>query len=187
MIKFNFSEKKATQVACLLLKQNQNQLNYTKLMKLLYLIDREALKRFNHPISGDKYCSMPRGPILSRVLDFINYPGTKGNGDYWHRYISSPQGYNVDLIKDPGVEELSQREIDLVGEINKQFELFDWKKMIDYCHRNIPEWSDPGKTSSTIFVEDILKNLNKSESDIESIGEQVEMFNYLRSVIHLEC
>ena len=47
-------------------------MSYMKLIKLLYLADREALLRWGRPITFDAYVSMDRGPVLSSVLDLIN-------------------------------------------------------------------------------------------------------------------
>jgi len=44
-------------------------MSYMKLIKLMYLADREALLRWGRPISTDRYVSMDKGPVLSRVLD----------------------------------------------------------------------------------------------------------------------
>jgi len=47
-------------------------MNYLKLMKLLYLADRESMRRNGRPISGDRYVSMDHGPVLSQTLNLIN-------------------------------------------------------------------------------------------------------------------
>ena len=64
-----FNEVKATQAAARLLRNRGGRMSYMKLIKLLYLADREALSRWGRPITTDKYVSMDKGPVLSRVLD----------------------------------------------------------------------------------------------------------------------
>ena len=64
-----FNEKKATQAAAHLLKLRGGKMSYMKLIKLLYLADREAILAWGRPITTDGYASMDRGPVLSRVLD----------------------------------------------------------------------------------------------------------------------
>ena len=75
-----FNEAKATQAAACLLKLRGGQMSYLKLVKLLYLADREALLRWDRPITTDRYVSMDNGPVLSRVLNLINgsYESTTG-------------------------------------------------------------------------------------------------------------
>ena len=100
MIRFKFSEIKATQAAAFLLKANGGKMNYMKLIKLLYLADREALSRWERPITGDSYVSMDNGPVLSKVLDKINSgKNPAGEKSYWHDYISSPENYNIKLLE----------------------------------------------------------------------------------------
>ena len=60
-IRFRFDEAKATQVAMRLLEKSENRLSHLALMKMLYIIDREALARWERPVIGGRYCSMEPG------------------------------------------------------------------------------------------------------------------------------
>ena len=183
MIRFKFNLEKATQAAAEVLKSNDNHMNYMKLIKLLYLIDREGLKRWERPITGDTYFSMKNGPILSNVLDLINWGDNPKAHSYWHEYISDPCDYEVNLIKEVPSDELSPREIDSINEIDRIFKTFDHWEMVDYCHDNLPEWEDPGNTSSPILIDDILKVLDKTYQDITEIQDEIETFNYANDLI----
>ncbi len=46
-------------------------MSYMKLIKLLYLADREALARWGRPITTDTYVAMKHGPVLSYILNLI--------------------------------------------------------------------------------------------------------------------
>lgn len=59
-----FNERKVTHMAAYFLKQGGGQMSHLKLMKLLYLADREAMRRSGFPMSGDRLVSMPHGPVL---------------------------------------------------------------------------------------------------------------------------
>lgn len=50
-----FSPKKAAQVAAVILKASGGQMDYRKLMALLYIADRESIKETGTPITGDSY------------------------------------------------------------------------------------------------------------------------------------
>jgi hypothetical protein len=59
-------------------------MSYLKLIKLLYIVDREALLRWGRPVTTDRHVSMPKGPVVSQIYDLIvggNPPGTQ---TYWH-------------------------------------------------------------------------------------------------------
>ena len=63
--------KKVIQVAGHLLQKYSGRLNYTKLIKLLYLADREALSKWDVPITGDRYTALHNGPIVSEIYNLI--------------------------------------------------------------------------------------------------------------------
>jgi uncharacterized phage-associated protein len=188
MIRFQFNEAKATQAAALLLKENGGKMNYMKLIKLLYLADREALAKWERPITGDNYFSMDNGPILSRVLDKIN-SGRNPHAvkSYWHKHISSPEGYNVKLLKhEPGYDELSQREKELLIDIFEKYESYDQWQMVDICHNILSEWHDPKGTSIPIWIEDILKAVNKTDREIAIINNEITNLYYVKTVLSAE-
>ena len=70
-MEFFFDERKAAQAASVLLDRHEGRMPYIKLLKLLYLADREALIETGLPITGDRFVSLKFGPVLSRVLDLI--------------------------------------------------------------------------------------------------------------------
>jgi uncharacterized phage-associated protein len=177
MITFGFNEIKTTQVAYLFIKKAGGKLNYTKLIKLLYLADREALRLWERPLSGDSYFSLPRGPILSKTYDLINYEEDPQDESIWYRFISK-ENYDVTLKDEPRIDELSRREIDLIERIHDRYKDKNWKEMINICHQVCPEWKHPGASSIPIRVEDILTELNKTEREIEIIEEEVSNLKY---------
>jgi uncharacterized phage-associated protein len=183
MIEFKFDEVKTTQAAAFLLKKNGGKMNYMKLIKLLYLADREAISLWERPLTGDAYVSMDNGPVLSRVLDKINYGKVPSMKSYWHRYISRPASYNVSVIREPEFDELSKRETKLLEDIFEKYERYDQWEMVDICHKVLPEWKNPNGTSIPIYPDDILKALNKTEMDIISIDDEISSLNHVKAVL----
>jgi uncharacterized phage-associated protein len=43
-----------------------------KLCKLLFLADKYHLVKYGRPITGDKYCALPFGPVPSHTLNILN-------------------------------------------------------------------------------------------------------------------
>jgi len=183
MINLKFNIRKTTQAAAEFLKRSNNEMNYMKLIKLLYLADRESLRIWERPISDDSYFSMPRGPILSSVLDLISHGDNPNNPTYWHEYISEPEHYKIKLIKDIESDDLSERELNLINSIYEKFKDYDQWTLVDYCHDNLPEWKHPGNTSIPIYVEDILHELDKTDRDIEIIEDEVDIINYAKKLL----
>jgi uncharacterized phage-associated protein len=112
-MKLLFNEAKATQAAAQFLRLRGEKMSYVKLIKLLYLADREALIRWGRPITPDRYVSMDIGPVVSRIYDLIRDEPPPNFVRIWRKFISQPENYEVRLLGDPGSSELSRPEQEL--------------------------------------------------------------------------
>lgn len=184
MLTFKFNEKKATEVAAILLEKNGGKMNYMKLIKLMYLIDREALAEWERPLTGDSYFSLPHGPILSFVYDAITAGVERGNTSYWQKHISK-RNYDVSLKSSPETEELSKREIKLINRMFTKYRTYDQWKLRDYCHKNLPEWKDPKGSALPIHIKDILQAVEKTPIEIAEIEDEVSNLQFV--VNKLSC
>jgi len=176
MIRYKFDEKKTTQMASHLLQSNGGKMNHMKLVKLIYLSDRESLRRWNHPMTGDDYYSLPHGTIVSRTLNMLN---RKVSASYWGKFISERSGNTVRLLKRCTARQLSIRELRLLDELFEQFKEYDEFKLRDYCHA-LPEYKNPGRSRIPILVEDILRALRKPETEILRIEAEEESLAEIR-------
>jgi uncharacterized phage-associated protein len=168
-----FNQPKATQAAARLLKSRGSRMNYMKLIKLLYLADREALARWGRPITTASYPAMPHGPVLSQILDLINeQPDPSAAESPWSHHISEPERYEI-CLKQPDVPgDLPEAEDALLDEISaKCGHLTRWH-IRDLAH-TLPEWHDPQGGAFPITVADILKAQHKSPDEIRAIESQV--------------
>jgi uncharacterized phage-associated protein len=147
-------------------------MSYMKLIKLLYLADRNALVRWGRPITTDRYVSMDRGPVLSHVLDLATDGDVPGSEFIWGAVISEPTKYEVSLVGEPGDDELSEAEIEVLEEIFKAFGQMNRWELIELTHR-LPEWKDPHGSAIPISYRDILKAEGKSELEIASIEDEI--------------
>jgi len=75
MSELKFNAIKTTQAAVRFLELNGGSLDRYILIKLLYILDRESLRRWGNPLTGDQAVSMEHGPVLSGVCEL-----TKGEG-----------------------------------------------------------------------------------------------------------
>jgi len=172
-MKPRFREDKTTQAAAKLLDLNGGQMNYMKLIKLLYLIDREALMRWGRPVTFDAYVSMKHGPVLSHTLNLINEGPEPGRESYWDKFISEPYSYSVSLKKKCVDDELSDAEVSLIEEIFRKYQHLDQWEMVNVVHA-LREWQDPGDSAIPIDYRDILEASNKTEAEIAAIVEELE-------------
>ena len=176
MIHFSFDEKKATQAAAYILSVNDNKLDYMKLIKLLYLSDREAIAKWRGSITTDRYSSLPKGPITSQIYALIKADSCSPD-DIWHTFIHRNDDYTVSLEGTPGFDELSPREMRAMKEINDRFKNVHVIKIFEYTH-TLPEWKDPDGSSVSLPIEDILAAVvapAELSDAIEEMNESAEV------------
>jgi uncharacterized phage-associated protein len=181
MIHFDYNEKKATQAAVVLLKNAGGRIDYYLLTKMLYIAERESLKRWNRVMFGGKLASMEFGPAHSSILDSSKYKDMTTK--YWMENIEKPSSDNVVIFKDTNIddEELSQREINLLNDLYIKYRDFDFHDMKKLTHE-FPEYENT-KSSIPISVDDILqKAFNRNTEVIEKIEANANLMNYIHSI-----
>lgn len=176
----NFNESKTTQLACLLLKKRGGKMSFLKLIKLMYLVDRTALLRWGWSMTFDKYVSMNNGCVLSRTYDLIR---EESIGDsYWKRFISEPMKYEVSLLAEPELDEISKAEMELVDEVYGQFGHLNRWQLVNYTHE-LPEWTNPKGSSLPIDYKDVLKAGGKSEQEVFEIIDDLEQIALFETTV----
>jgi uncharacterized phage-associated protein len=153
---FHFNLAKTIQASAILLKaEPTKRMSRLRLLKLLYISDRESLTQRARPITGDQPVAMNNGPVLTNTYNLIK--GEDYLSTQWEKYIDT-QGRDVVLISDPGVGDLSRYEIAKLHDVTQKFQHSNDWEVADFTH-TFDEWikNEPPKGSSkTIPVEDIL-------------------------------
>ena len=169
-----FDEVKATEAATYFLFLRGGQMHYMKLIKLLYLADREALQRWGIPITTDTYVSMDHGPVVSTIYDLIRQ---RAAGETWQAYISAPMGdmnKEVSLVKQGKLARLSRAEEKLIREVFEKYGHWNRYVLRDYVMHSLPEWKDPEGTSLPITIADILKAGGDTREEIEAVERELK-------------
>jgi len=185
-VHLSFNQKKTTQAAARFLRLANGRMNYMKLLKLLYLTDRGALLRWGRPVSGDKYFLMRLGPVLSGVHDLITEVPCPTDEDFWTRYISPPSNYEVQLKADPGNEELSRAEENLIDEIFAAYGHYEPFDLVDLLHKTLPEWKEIKSGRIPLEYREILQVGGMSPEAIEEIESELDSLRLIESVLHLD-
>ncbi|MCK4394643.1 SocA family protein [Candidatus Bipolaricaulota bacterium] len=175
-------ERKATQIAAWLLERTNGKMKYLKLVKLLYITDREAIRRWGQPLTGDSYYSLPHGPVVSRIQNLVTDDPMFSESTYWIDFISRVD-YDVVLNAPPPYDHLSEAEIELLREIFDKFGTMSRWDLRDLTHE-FPEWEDPAGSSIPITYVDILRAVGR-ENEAEEIAREIEADNFVADL--LEC
>lgn len=182
MAVLRFNERRATEAAARFLKLRGGRMSYLKLIKLLYLLDREALLSWGRPVTTDRYVSMDNGLVVSRIYDLIREEPAPGTDAIWRRYISAPQGWEVELRAEPETDELSPAEESLIEQVfNKYGRMGRWE-LVRLSHE-LPEWQDPNGSAIPVEYRDILRAANKTESEIAAIEAELESLAAMEAML----
>jgi uncharacterized phage-associated protein len=153
---FRFNIAKTIQASAVLLKaEPTNRMSRLRLLKLLYISDREALTERARPITGDTPVAMDHGPVLTNTYDLIK--GEDFLATEWEKYIKR-EGRDAVLASDPGVGDLSRYEIAKLHDVARKFQDRDDWDVAEFTH-TFDEWikNKPARGSSNpIPVDDVL-------------------------------
>ncbi|NLS93394.1 MAG: SocA family protein [Planctomycetaceae bacterium] len=96
-----------------------------RLLKLLYIAERESIQETGHPILGSTVVAMPHGPLHSKALDLIK--GVHRQEPQWSAVFHN-DGYMVVRLHDPGRSRLSRYEIEKLTEVSERYaDKDDWE------------------------------------------------------------
>lgn len=171
-----YDEAKTAQMAAFFLKMGGGRMEYIKIIKLLYLAEREHLNLYHSPMTGDRLYSLRKGPIVSITYNCIKKEAC-GKGKIWHKWISEKDGYLISLQNGfknvEELDELSAADLEIVSDIWKRFGWMNWTQLIRYTHFNCPEWKHPGRSSTPIEYSDVLKALGYRPEKIARIEASI--------------
>lgn len=183
-----FCEKKVAQMAAYLLLKSGGRMAYLKLMKLLYLSDREYLIKYGDLMSGDKLYSMKLGPILSETLNLMRNVNKVG-GEEWAKFITSKGN---DVLLQPGhgdffdwdeeLGELSRADIKTLDSVFESFGHYYKFDLANLTHLKevCPEWRNPGASRLPIYKKDILLYSGKSDQEADNILKSMRESDLLK-------
>jgi len=166
---FPFKIDKAIQAIAVLLRfHNTKEMSYLRMLKLLYIADRESLKETGRPITGDRVVAMKHGPVLSGVYDLVKGEHTAWQG--WSKFFRK-NGYRIEMMQDPGNGKLAKYEIGKLRAIAERYAADNEWDMVEIVHE-FEEWkkNDPGIASKPIPLEHILEAVGRS-ADKDAIAQ----------------
>lgn len=179
---FHFDIDKSIAATAFLLKRTANaEHTILPLVKALYLANRESLVHYGRSITGDALCSMKNGPAVSNTYDLMkdSKAANPAHLEKWHHFISARKGDAITLVKEPNMDVLSGREVEL---LNYSFDVVmsvrgTWS---DWSHRFFPEYEDVGNSSRPIDPKKILRLEKVGEEEISEIEEELAELNWLQ-------
>ncbi|MCW1916346.1 Panacea domain-containing protein [Luteolibacter sp. GHJ8] len=145
-------EQRLADVAGYILTNLGGSAEYIKLLKLMYIADRESFRENQTAITGDHYVSMNQGPVLSIAYNFIR---GNVNGEIWNSLFQTV-GFGICLKSTPPEPGFSKADRKVLDRVMAEFGSWDKWKLVDLTH-TFPEWEFPNGSSTAITLENLLK------------------------------
>lgn len=187
-----YNPRKAAQtVAFFAIKTGVSAINVLKVMKLVYLADRESIARYGFPILDERRVSMRNGPVNSITYDYIKGEVPPEYDCGWGDYVADRAGHDVGLtradITIDELDELSDAEIETLEAVWSKFGGMDQWSLVRYTHdaENVPEWNDPkGFGSRTIPLDSLMAAVGVKDhalhaKEVESANRAMEFLKGL--------
>jgi len=177
-----YNPRKASQIAAYFAQREGGKINVLKLVKLIYLADRNFMKAFDSSMINDNLVSMDHGPVNSRTLNFINGLAEDSG---WSEFITDRENHFIGLASsefaDSDLDELSRAEIGILEKTWSEFGGMTRWQIRDYTHDHCPEWEDPDGSSNPIPYERVFKALGKSKPS--ELDERIRTDRWISSVL----
>jgi uncharacterized phage-associated protein len=162
-MEFRFHFARTLQAVGVLLEyEKSRRMSYMRLLKLLYIADRELLGETGRPLTGDRALAMKRGPVPRRVRDLIL--GQAPAAGQWDNFVHTDR-YEVELVADPGRGELSKGEVAKLLDVSKRYRDMDEWQLSEETH-TFAEWKKHfpgGDQSADIPWQDVLVALGRGD------------------------
>lgn len=178
---FPVNDKKATEAVARLLDKSGGEADYLRVVKLVYLADRDSIIRRGVPIVGGRYYSMRLGPAVGEVMHFANLEKSASG---WIDRISPRRGNTLQL-RHPRLEygSLSQAELDILDAVVEEHSNRTTAALVKWCHQYCHEYEHVLWGRRDIDVESILRAGGKTADKIHRVVKEAEELAALDRVL----
>lgn len=159
-----FDQEKSAQMCAYFLQRATGSTDKLKLIKLIYLSEREYLDRYLMPMTLDEFYSMKNGPIASCALNGIN---GELDADLWSEWLVL-DGNEASPAKQRQRNEfnkLSEADITVMDAVWGKFGTWSTSKIWKFVHSEIPEYEEIPSGRRPISYSAILTALKKDAAE----------------------
>lgn len=158
-------------------------LNDLKLMKLMYISERESLRTLFSTLTNDEFVSMPKGPVLSGTYNLLR--GQGGVAFPSIIYIPKSSGKvstnTFELVGTAHPEEqFSEAELELLDSVWAKYKAARGYALAEMTHEEFSEWDPAAReqmTSIPLPIEDIYtKGLGVDERKARQLAGEIRYF-----------
>lgn len=188
-IRFEFNYKKLRNLL-LYLSPRISDFDTLKIVKYIYLIDKNHLIRFGRPVTGDFYCLMDLGPVPSKTYDIIKdirdrrtppqCSESENLKDVFRPNTHSPMSI-FRSYAEPDLGVFSQNERKVIDGVIKKYGKLPVGKILDIVHKDAT-CSDETPLNSEIDFHLFFKDKHASEEALSMMEEEQEDREFLSTI-----
>jgi uncharacterized phage-associated protein len=178
-----FRSRKAAQMAAHFACLSGGTIEKLKLIKIIYLAERECISRHARPMLFDEFYSLPQGPICSATLNGID---GRLDGNVWDSYIAR-NGNIVVAVRAIGrqdLDEVSDAEFDVLSKAWQMFGPMTASTVRNFTHTpgNCPEYTEvPLGTRLPITYEKIFAAVGIENA--AEVAAEIDEFRRIESAL----
>ena len=175
-VHYKFNRDKTLNIILYIAQKIQRR-DFHKIFKLLYFTDREFLKEYGMPVTGDTYIAMEAGPVPSKTYDMFKM--VRGDS-----YAKDTEGLNayfkvekwmyISPLQLPDMKAISPAEKEVVDDIVEQYGSLSYDEIKEKSHDIA--WRSTAR-DYPIAVENIAYETGMDAEDMPYIMETAEMQN----------
>lgn len=155
----------------LLERARASRMSSLRLLKLLYLADREMLLESGRPITFDRFAAFRHGPAPVETNDLLR--GQHAGCAKWSAHFSS-EGYETVLVSPPGCGLLSKLAIGVLSRVQDEVAAVNDWELIDHLKSRLPEWrASSVEGGEPIELLDILGAIGVDREEAEEIDREI--------------
>ena len=173
-----FDVRAAAQSAAYFARMAGGSIDMLKLVKLMYLAERDFMERYDEPLYYDRFVSMDYGPVPSMTLNLIN--GMTIHGE-WSKYIGNRKGRFIQSVGDRPLDHLSKAETEVLARLWKKFADYDGPELAKWTHDHCREWQDPQGSTNPITHESVFRMLGKERAS--ALAKEAENYRSAKAAL----
>jgi hypothetical protein len=167
--KDNKSFNKLVNIIAYIIKLEQKKLYLTRLLKILYVIDENSVKKIGSPVTNLTYKVAEKGPLADHLWYCIqNNPELFG--EYFDvKFNDSTASYSLTSKNAPDLDVLSDYEDNLIKETVKKYKGKDTEDIIEELHAEGTLWAKIKKKHNLNFDNPESSSISKYKIDFHEL------------------
>ncbi len=163
-----FSTEAAAQASALFARENGGKIEVLKLMKLMYLSERESVRVRGRLMFNDEHYSLPHGPICSGVLNGIN---GRSERPIWKQYVVRERQIVSSLSDD--TDYLSRSDMQIIRQVWVTYGWMSVSQIRNWTHENCDEYTELNSGRMRISISEMAEAVGIDAPEVVAENLQV--------------